>query len=145
MANKAAYLPAIGSKLEVKDAPLEKPGPNEVLIRNHAVAVNPLDIGQQDIGVLVETWPYVCDAVCLLLRLLTATDPRDGHGRCRSRSRRERNATQEGRSSSSVRTPSFRLIHTRAMANTSCAESPAKLAPKIPPWVPSRTTQSPRM
>ncbi|KAF2648738.1 oxidoreductase [Lophiostoma macrostomum CBS 122681] len=59
MANKAAYLSAPGSKLEVKDAPLGKPGPGVVLIRNHAVAVNPLDILQQDYGVLIDEWPHI--------------------------------------------------------------------------------------
>ena len=41
--NTAAWLPAQGAKLEVKAAPYTVPGDNEIVVKNHAVAVNPID------------------------------------------------------------------------------------------------------
>ncbi|OCL11275.1 GroES-like protein, partial [Glonium stellatum] len=59
MANQAAWLPAKGAQLEVKESVLQKPGPDEVLIRNHAIALNPIDQKMQDSGLLVETFPVI--------------------------------------------------------------------------------------
>lgn len=50
MDNQAAWLPAKATPLEVKEAPLTKPGKDQVLIRNHAVAINPVDWKIQDYG-----------------------------------------------------------------------------------------------
>ncbi|WP_158800462.1 zinc-binding alcohol dehydrogenase family protein [Pedobacter sp. L105] len=41
--NEAAWLLAQHGLLEVKEAPFTKPGAGEILVRNHAVAVNPID------------------------------------------------------------------------------------------------------
>lgn len=41
--NKAAWAVAPHQKLQVKDAPYTEPQAGEVLVRNHAVAVNPVD------------------------------------------------------------------------------------------------------
>jgi NADPH:quinone reductase-like Zn-dependent oxidoreductase len=42
--NTAAYLvPTPTKHLEIKEAPYTKPGPNQIVIRNHAVAINPVD------------------------------------------------------------------------------------------------------
>ncbi|KAH6658939.1 zinc-binding oxidoreductase CipB [Truncatella angustata] len=49
--NHAAYL--AGAKVrpfEVKTAPYTPPGPNEIVIKNGAVAVNPVDLGKQVAG-----------------------------------------------------------------------------------------------
>ncbi|TEW63468.1 hypothetical protein E2R65_19490, partial [Mucilaginibacter phyllosphaerae] len=35
------------------------PGPGEVLIRNHSIAVNPIDWKQQTLGVMVESYPKI--------------------------------------------------------------------------------------
>jgi NADPH:quinone reductase-like Zn-dependent oxidoreductase len=43
MSNQAAWIPEAKGKLEVKDATLPKAGKGEVVIKNHAVAVNPVD------------------------------------------------------------------------------------------------------
>ncbi|KAF2471873.1 oxidoreductase [Lindgomyces ingoldianus] len=59
MTNRAAYLLAAKTQLEVKDAPLEKPGPREVLIRNRTLAINPVDTKMQDYGVIIEEYPYI--------------------------------------------------------------------------------------
>ncbi|KAL2417865.1 Dehydrogenase azaJ [Exophiala dermatitidis] len=55
--NKASYL--IGPKqrpLEVRSAPYTHPQADEIVIKNHAVAINPLDHIKQDIGNLLYSW-----------------------------------------------------------------------------------------
>ena len=61
--NQAAYLTKADTPLEVGDAPLPTAGPGEIVIKNHAIAVNPLDWHQQDAGVFVQQWPAIfgCD------------------------------------------------------------------------------------
>jgi NADPH:quinone reductase-like Zn-dependent oxidoreductase len=56
MKNKAAYLDAPTSALR---APLTQPATNEILIRNHALAINPLDWKQQQYGALINSFPHV--------------------------------------------------------------------------------------
>ena len=41
--NEAAWLDVEHGTLEVKDAPYPKPGAAEILVKNHAIAVNPVD------------------------------------------------------------------------------------------------------
>ncbi|TKA68533.1 hypothetical protein B0A49_13457 [Cryomyces minteri] len=55
--NQAAWLDGKGEKLRVGPAEMPKPGPDEVVIRNHAIAVNPVDWKVQDYGVMVQRWP----------------------------------------------------------------------------------------
>ena len=53
--NTAAWLTAPKSKpFEVKDAPLGTPAENEILVRNHAVAINPVDGSLQTLS----WWPF---------------------------------------------------------------------------------------
>ena len=61
--NKAAWLHKAGSALEVGDAPMPTAEPNEIVVRNRAVAINPLDTHMQDAGVFVQQWPTIfgCD------------------------------------------------------------------------------------
>lgn len=61
--NSAAWLIKAGSSLQVGDAPLPTAGPGELVIKNAAVAINPLDCHMQDSGVFVQEWPAVfgCD------------------------------------------------------------------------------------
>lgn len=59
MENKAAFITSPNSRLCVKDAPLTQPSTNEILIRNYAIAINPLDFKQQDVGVLIQSYPHV--------------------------------------------------------------------------------------
>ncbi|KAK5094194.1 hypothetical protein LTR70_004234 [Exophiala xenobiotica] len=61
--NRAAWLHKANSPLEVGEAPLPTAGPNELVIRNVAVAINPLDCHMQQAGVFVQQWPAIfgCD------------------------------------------------------------------------------------
>ncbi len=54
--NTAAWLDAPYSDLAVREAPYTLPGPGEILIRNHAIAVNPLDAMKQSMGDLMYRW-----------------------------------------------------------------------------------------
>jgi NADPH:quinone reductase-like Zn-dependent oxidoreductase len=60
--NTAAWIPAKRAKLKVKPAPYTPPGDNEIVVRNHAVAVNPVDWIIQVAGYLTFSWikyPFV--------------------------------------------------------------------------------------
>jgi NADPH:quinone reductase-like Zn-dependent oxidoreductase len=61
--NKAAYLIKTGTPLEVRDAPLPTAGPGQIVVKNAAVAINPLDWHMLDHGVFVQQWPAIfgCD------------------------------------------------------------------------------------
>lgn len=61
--NKAAFVEAQSQALVVKNAPYHPPGPHEVVIKNHAVAINPVDWQMRDMGVFIESYPTVvgCD------------------------------------------------------------------------------------
>ncbi|WP_314138085.1 zinc-binding alcohol dehydrogenase family protein [uncultured Plantibacter sp.] len=54
--NTAAWLPAPRADLVVGPAAMHEPGPGELLIRNGAVAVNPLDDVKQQTGNLMYRW-----------------------------------------------------------------------------------------
>lgn len=54
--NTAAWLPAPRADLAVGPAPMHEPGPGEILVQNHAVAVNPLDEIKQWTGNLMYRW-----------------------------------------------------------------------------------------
>lgn len=60
--NEAAWLVARHQPLAVKAAPYPEPGPGEIVVRNHAVAINPVDWMLQYLGGLVFPWikcPFV--------------------------------------------------------------------------------------
>lgn len=61
--NQAAWLHKANTPLEVGDAPMPTAGPKEIVVRNAAVAINPLDYHMQDSGVFVSQWPAIfgCD------------------------------------------------------------------------------------
>ncbi|KAF4960846.1 hypothetical protein FGADI_679 [Fusarium gaditjirri] len=57
LSNKAAYLISPKSPLiEVKSAPIPQPGPNELLVRTEAVAINPVDAIKQSMGNMMFEW-----------------------------------------------------------------------------------------
>ncbi|MFG1606098.1 zinc-binding alcohol dehydrogenase family protein [Actinoplanes sp. NPDC049265] len=60
--NTAAWIPARNRPLEVGPAPYPTPGPDQIVIRNRAVAVNPLDWVIQVAGRVAYSWlkyPFV--------------------------------------------------------------------------------------
>ena len=59
MNNQAAWIPAANARLEVKGAPTPQPAPHEVVIRNYAVAINPVDVVMQDMDRLITAYPSV--------------------------------------------------------------------------------------
>ncbi len=54
--NDAAWLPAAGARLEMKPAPYTPPRENEIVVKNHAVAINPMDWIVQTAGDMVFSW-----------------------------------------------------------------------------------------
>ncbi|KAF2812633.1 zinc-binding oxidoreductase CipB [Mytilinidion resinicola] len=59
MSNQAAWIPSKGARFEVKESPLTKPAPGEILIKNHVIALNPADHKMQDHGRMVPTFPFI--------------------------------------------------------------------------------------
>lgn len=62
--NSAAWAPAIKTKtspLEVKPAPYTSPGKNEIVIKNGAVAINPVDYVDKELGMIYRwiKYPFV--------------------------------------------------------------------------------------
>ncbi|KAG0649650.1 Dehydrogenase azaJ [Hyphodiscus hymeniophilus] len=57
--NKAALLNAAATPLVIDTLPIPKPGAGEVLIRNHAIAVNPVDWKRQAWGFAIPSYPAV--------------------------------------------------------------------------------------
>ncbi|CAI6331977.1 unnamed protein product [Periconia digitata] len=57
--NLAAVLKAPGEKMTVEERKIPSPGPNQVVIRNHAIAMNPIDWKRQAWNVLIPTYPVV--------------------------------------------------------------------------------------
>ena len=57
--NQAAWLDGKGSPFRVGEAPMPKAGADNVVIRNKAIAINPVDWKIQDYGVFVQTWPMI--------------------------------------------------------------------------------------
>jgi NADPH:quinone reductase-like Zn-dependent oxidoreductase len=49
--------------LDVAEAPMPTAGPKDIVIRNAAIAINPIDWHMQDAGVFVQRWPAIigCD------------------------------------------------------------------------------------
>ena len=61
--NQAAWLVKAGQPLQVDNAPMPSPRPGEIIVKNAAIAINPLDCHMQDSGVFVQQWPAIigCD------------------------------------------------------------------------------------
>src|SRR5271156_3372026 len=60
--NTAAWLVAKHAKLEVKSAPYTPPRENEIVVENHAVAINPIDWAKQAVGAMLFSfiqYPFV--------------------------------------------------------------------------------------
>jgi len=76
--NRAAWLCKADTPLEVGEAPMPTAGPTEIVVRNAAIAINPLDCHQQKSGVFVQQWPAIigCDVAGVVHEVGA-----DAHGR----------------------------------------------------------------
>lgn len=61
--NTAAWLDGKDARLRVAESPLPKAGADEIVVKNFAIAVNPVDWKIQDHGLFIQKWPAVlgCD------------------------------------------------------------------------------------
>lgn len=57
-----AFLPAVATDLVLGKRQIPTPRPSEVLIRNHAIAVNPVDWKRQSWGFMISSYPVVLGA-----------------------------------------------------------------------------------
>lgn len=60
--NLAAVLPAPATNLEVQERQIPVPGPEEVVIRTHAIGINPIDWKRQSFGLYCSSYPIVLGA-----------------------------------------------------------------------------------
>lgn len=56
---KALYVNKKFGDLVIKDAPIYKPGPGEILIKIKATSLNPIDWKNQKYGVFIEEYPAI--------------------------------------------------------------------------------------
>lgn len=75
--NQAAWLNKAESPLEVRDAPLPTAGPGEIVVKNAAIAINPVDWHMQDHGIFVQQWPAIlgCDVAGEVFEVGSGVDP----------------------------------------------------------------------
>lgn len=60
MSNQAAWITeAKANPLKIDKADMPKPEANEVVIKNAAIAINPVDWKIQDYGMFVQNYPFV--------------------------------------------------------------------------------------
>ena len=57
--NQAAWLDGGGKKLRVADAPMPKAEAGKLVIKNKAIAINPVDWKIQDYGIFIQKWPTI--------------------------------------------------------------------------------------
>ena len=57
--NLVAWLTKAGSPLEVKPAPLPVTLPGEIIVKNFAMGINPVDCNMADIGIFVKEFPAI--------------------------------------------------------------------------------------
>lgn len=57
--NQAAWIHEKGARLTVGVCSLTAPGPEEILIKNHAWGINPIDWKIQNFGVMLEKYPAI--------------------------------------------------------------------------------------
>ena len=57
--NTAAILSAIATPLVLEQRAIPTPGPSEILIRNHAIALNPIDWKRQAWGFAIPSYPVI--------------------------------------------------------------------------------------
>ncbi|KAK3213982.1 hypothetical protein GRF29_28g1669548 [Pseudopithomyces chartarum] len=59
MSNQAAWIPEARGKLVVKEAPMPQAGEGEVVVKNHAWAINPVEWKIQTYGIMLQSYPNI--------------------------------------------------------------------------------------
>ena len=59
MSNTAAIVPEAKAALKIEKRQIPRPGPGEMLIKNHAIAINPVDYKMQHYGIFIKQYPIV--------------------------------------------------------------------------------------
>lgn len=59
MSNQAAVLKEEKATLTIEERPIPTPGPSDVVVKNHALATNPVDWKQQQLGIYLEKYPAI--------------------------------------------------------------------------------------
>lgn len=57
--NLAALLPSARAPLVVQERAVPRPGPDEIVVRNLALAVNPIDWKRRDFGMMIPSYPAI--------------------------------------------------------------------------------------
>lgn len=60
--NVAALLPAVATNLVIEERSIPSPGPDEVLIHNHFIGLNPIDWKRQAWGFMINSYPTILGA-----------------------------------------------------------------------------------
>lgn len=60
--NTAAFLPSAGAALVLGERPIPTLGPNELLIRTHAIGINPIDWKRQAFNIAIPSYPTILGA-----------------------------------------------------------------------------------
>jgi NADPH:quinone reductase-like Zn-dependent oxidoreductase len=58
-ANRAAVIESKGARIKITDRPIPTPGEDEILVRNYAIACNPVDWKTQEDGMVVASYPVI--------------------------------------------------------------------------------------
>ncbi|THV43744.1 hypothetical protein BGAL_0973g00020 [Botrytis galanthina] len=69
MINQAAWLDGVGHTFRVSPIDIPTININKVVIKNHSIAINPIDWKVRDLGWLIQTWPMVlgCDTAGVVI------------------------------------------------------------------------------
>ncbi|RFU25788.1 hypothetical protein B7463_g10552, partial [Scytalidium lignicola] len=59
MSQNASILTALGSPLEIQKRDIPSPGPHQLLVKNHAIALNPVDHMMINTGYFVQSYPAI--------------------------------------------------------------------------------------
>ncbi|KAL2046885.1 hypothetical protein N7G274_000903 [Stereocaulon virgatum] len=59
MQNKAAWIRTAKGDLEIDEAPYNEPGPGEILIKNEAIAIQPLDASTRKLAYMPIPYPFI--------------------------------------------------------------------------------------
>ena len=57
--NKSAFVDEAGKPLRIGEAAMPKPGANDIIVRNHAFAINTIDPSQAETGFMIKQYPAV--------------------------------------------------------------------------------------